>query len=44
MTEHEYESIEQMHGSMSYRAAPNPGAFERSNYMKMLSSYALRMR
>jgi len=44
MTEHEYESIQQMRGSMSYRAAPNPGAFERSNYMKMLSSYALRAR
>ena len=44
MTEHEYESIEQMRGSMSYRAAPNPGSFERSNYMKMLSSYALRLR
>ena len=43
-TEHEYESIQQMRGSMSYRAAPNPGAFERSNYMKMLSSYALRAR
>ncbi|PYT28857.1 MAG: dihydroorotate dehydrogenase-like protein [Acidobacteria bacterium] len=44
MTEHEYDSIQQMRGSMSYRAAPNPGAFERSNYMKMLSSYALRIR
>lgn len=44
MTEHEYESMEQMRGSMSYRAAPNSGAFERNNYMKMLSSYALRIR
>ena len=44
MTEHEYESIQQMRGSMSYRAVPNPSAFERSNYMKMLSSYALRVR
>jgi dihydroorotate dehydrogenase (fumarate) len=43
-TEHEYESMEQMRGSMSYRAAPNSGAFERNNYMKMLSSYALRIR
>jgi dihydroorotate dehydrogenase (fumarate) len=31
MTEHEYESMEQMRGSMSYRAAPNSGAFERNN-------------
>lgn len=44
MAEHEYESIQQMRGSMSYRAVPNPGAFERSNYMKMLTSYALRVR
>jgi dihydroorotate dehydrogenase (fumarate) len=44
MTEHEYESMEQMRGSMSYRAAPNSGVFERNNYMKMLSSYALRIR
>ena len=44
MTEREYESIQQMRGSMSYRAVPNPGAFERSNYMKMLSSYAPRVR
>ena len=43
-TEHEYGSMEQMRGSMSYRAGPNPGAFERNNYMKMLSSYALRAR
>ena len=33
-----------MRGSMSYRAAPNSGVFERNNYMKMLSSYALRIR
>jgi len=44
MTEHEYESLEQMRGSISYQAAPNPGVFERSNYMKVLSSYALRLR
>jgi dihydroorotate dehydrogenase (fumarate) len=44
MTDHEYESIQQMRGSMSYRSAPNPRAFERNNYMKMLSSYALRIR
>jgi dihydroorotate dehydrogenase (fumarate) len=44
MTEHEYESMEQMRGSISYQAAPDPGVFERSNYMKMVSSYALRIR
>jgi dihydroorotate dehydrogenase (fumarate) len=35
----EYESIEQMQGSMSQKNVPNPKAFQRSNYMKVLSSY-----
>ncbi len=42
MEEHEYESIQQMRGSMSQRSVPNPAAFERGNYMRVLSSYALR--
>jgi dihydroorotate dehydrogenase (fumarate) len=41
MEAHEYESIEQMQGSMSYRSVREPAAFERANYMKVLSSYAL---
>lgn len=44
MSENEYESVRQMRGSMSRRSAPNPASFERVNYMKVLSSYALRMR
>jgi dihydroorotate dehydrogenase (fumarate) len=39
MEAHEYVSIEQMKGSMSQRAVAEPAAFERSNYMKVLSSY-----
>jgi hypothetical protein len=27
---------------MSYRSVAEPAAFERANYMKVLSSYALR--
>ncbi|MGA8366636.1 MAG: dihydroorotate dehydrogenase-like protein [Candidatus Acidiferrales bacterium] len=42
MGEHEYESIRQMLGSMSYLSAARPDVFERVNYMKVLSSYALR--
>jgi dihydroorotate dehydrogenase (fumarate) len=42
MEVHEYESIAQMQGSMSYRSVVEPAAFERANYMKVLSSYALR--
>jgi dihydroorotate dehydrogenase (fumarate) len=39
MEEKEYESIEQMRGSMSYMNVDNPSKFERANYMKVLSSY-----
>jgi dihydroorotate dehydrogenase (fumarate) len=39
MKEHEYESIEQMQGSMSQRNVKEPAAFERANYMKVLSSW-----
>lgn len=39
MEEHEYESVEQMKGSMSQRACADPAAFERANYMKTLNSY-----
>jgi dihydroorotate dehydrogenase (fumarate) len=42
MEKHEYESIEQMQGSMSHRNVANPAAFERNNYLKVLSSYMLR--
>jgi len=42
MEEHEYDSIRQMQGSMSYRAVTDPAPFERANYMKVLRSYALR--
>jgi dihydroorotate dehydrogenase (fumarate) len=42
MGEHEYDSIRQMQGSMSRNAVPQPLAFERANYVKVLSSYAMR--
>jgi dihydroorotate dehydrogenase (fumarate) len=42
MEDHEYSSIPQMCGSMSQRNVPDPAAFERGNYMRVLSSYALR--
>jgi dihydroorotate dehydrogenase (fumarate) len=42
MEEHEYESIQQMQGSMSQRAVADPSAFQRANYVKVLSSYALK--
>ncbi|WP_299431263.1 dihydroorotate dehydrogenase-like protein [uncultured Meiothermus sp.] len=39
MLEHEYESIQQMQGSMSQIHVANPDAFERGNYMKVLRSW-----
>jgi dihydroorotate dehydrogenase (fumarate) len=42
MEEHEYQSIRQMCGSMSQRNVPNPDAFQRANYVRVLSSYSLR--
>jgi dihydroorotate dehydrogenase (fumarate) len=39
MEEHEYESVEQMKGSMSQIACGDPAAFERANYMRALQSY-----
>jgi dihydroorotate dehydrogenase (fumarate) len=40
MAEHEYVSIQQMRGSMSQKAVAEPAAFERANYMKVLSSFS----
>jgi len=34
MEEHEYESVYQMQGSMSQLRCPDPGAFERAQYMR----------
>jgi dihydroorotate dehydrogenase (fumarate) len=42
MEKHEYVSIRQMQGSMSQKSVAEPAAFERANYMKVLSSYALK--
>ena len=42
MEEHEYHSIRQMRGSMSYRSVPNPSVLQRLNYARVLSSYSIR--
>jgi dihydroorotate dehydrogenase (fumarate) len=42
MEDHEYESITGMQGSMSLRSVPEPEAFERANYVRVLSSYTFR--
>lgn len=40
MIEREYSSVHQLRGSVSRRAAADPSAFERGNYVKTLRSYA----
>jgi dihydroorotate dehydrogenase (fumarate) len=39
MVEHDYESIQQMKGSMSAQTTREPHALRRSNYIKVLSSF-----
>jgi len=39
MEEKEYQSVEQLKGSMSQANCPDPAAFERGNYMRALTSY-----
>lgn len=39
MEEHEYESLDQMRGSLSLTRCPNPQAFERANYMRVLAGW-----
>jgi dihydroorotate dehydrogenase (fumarate) len=41
MGQHEYSSIREMQGSMSQWAVAEPAAFERANYLRVLSSYTL---
>jgi len=41
MQEHEYESIDQMKGSLSHKSIADPSAYERANYMKALNRYKL---
>lgn len=39
LTEHEYQSIDQLRGAMNHRRCPDPSAFERANYIKILQSW-----
>jgi dihydroorotate dehydrogenase (fumarate) len=41
LNEHEYESVSQLKGSLSQRNCPEPGAFERAQYMKALTGFAM---
>jgi dihydroorotate dehydrogenase (fumarate) len=39
LEEHEYESVEQLRGSMSQRHVAEPAAYERANYMRALNAF-----
>ena len=44
LEEHEYESVNQLRGSVSMQGAANPSAYERANYRRTLASYKLPSR
>jgi len=39
LEQHEYESLDQLRGSMNLARCPDPAAFERANYMRILQSW-----
>jgi dihydroorotate dehydrogenase (fumarate) len=41
LDEHEYESVSQLKGSLSQKNCAEPGAFERAQYMKALTGFAM---
>jgi hypothetical protein len=42
MEEHEYESVQQLRGSLSQKKCENPSSFERAQYMRAISSYPVK--
>ena len=41
LEDHEYESVQQLQGSMSQKNCPDPANFERAQYMRAIASYRL---
>ena len=39
LTEHGYESVDQLRGAMNHKRCPDPSAFERANYIRILQSW-----
>jgi dihydroorotate dehydrogenase (fumarate) len=39
LEEHDYESLDQLRGSMSLRHCPDPTAYERANYLRILQAW-----
>ena len=39
LTDHGYESVDQLRGAMNLKRCPDPSAFERANYIRILQSW-----
>jgi len=44
MSAHEYSSVDQMRGALSQKGVANPAAYERANYLQVLTSFDNRMK
>ncbi|HZR91285.1 MAG TPA: dihydroorotate dehydrogenase-like protein [Gaiellaceae bacterium] len=44
LEDHEYESVEQLKGSMSQQSCPDPAAFERAHYMRAITGFGVSSR
>ncbi len=44
MSVHEYRSVDQMRGALSQKGVANPAAFERANYLQVLTSFDNRIK
>ena len=44
MSEHDYNSVDQMRGALSQKGVANPAAFERANYLQVLTRYDTKLK
>jgi dihydroorotate dehydrogenase (fumarate) len=44
MTAHDYASVDQMRGALSQKGVANPAAFERANYLQVLTSFDTKLK
>jgi dihydroorotate dehydrogenase (fumarate) len=44
MSAHEYQTVSQMHGALSQKSVANPAAFERANYLQVLTKFDSKLR
>jgi len=44
MSAHEYQAVSQMHGALSQKSVANPAAFERANYLQVLTKFDSKLK